>query len=299
MANKKNILALVLSIAVICLLAIFSLTFFLLYINCCGGFLFENKFWLTTVACVLVAIFSAIAIVFQFKDKSFVFRLCFSVLLLTAIISFFLYVLKITGFWEKVNSVNDVRNFIVSLGGYAVLTFIIMQILQVVVLPIPGIIMIGAGIAMFGKFLGGLYSFIGILIGSFIAFYIGRKLGYKAVKWLCGNSVDKAIESVKGKDRIVLSFMFLLPFFPDDVLCFVSGISSMSQKYFIIMITFTRLISVFLTSFSLSGMLIPFNTWWGIVLWGVVIILTCIAGWFIYKHGDKIENYLIKKIKRK
>ena len=61
-------------------------------------------------------------------DKSFVFRLCFSVLLLTAIISFFLYVLKITGFWEKVNSVNDVRNFIVSLGGYAVLTFIIMQI---------------------------------------------------------------------------------------------------------------------------------------------------------------------------
>ena len=94
--------------------------------------------------------------------------------------------------------------------------------------------------------------------------------------------------------------MFLFPFFPDDVLCFVAGLSSMSIGYFSVMIIICRLISVFITAYSLNGNIIPYNTWWGLTIWGIIIILTIILTIYLYKNGEKIDNYFKKlKLKRK
>ena len=104
---------------------------------------------------------------------------------------------------------------------------------------------------------------------------------------------------VKNKDKIVLSFMFLFPFFPDDVLCFVAGLSSMSSGYFLIMITVCRIISVFTSAYSLNGSIIPFNTSWGIVLWVLIVALTILATVILYKKGDNIEDFIKNKLRRK
>jgi len=141
---------------------------------------------------------------------------------------------------------------------------------------------------------------IGILIGTFTAYYIGKYPGEKVVAWLVGReNLDKTLKLVKGKDKIVLTFMFLFPFFPDDVLCFVAGMSSMSQLYFIIMILITRVISVYTTAYSVNGSLIPYNTPWGIAIWALLIALTIGIAVFIYKHGDKIETKIKNIFKRK
>ena len=92
---------------------------------------------------------------------------------------------------------------------------------------------------------------------------------------------------------MILTVMFLLPMFPDDILCFVAGLSPMSWKYFIIMQVITRAISVSITSFSLGGSIIPYNTWWGILIWiaiGIAIIALFI---FLYKKGEKIERWFL------
>ena len=68
--------------------------------------------------------------------------------------------------------------------------------------------------------------------------------------WVGKENLDKALKAVKGKDKAILTFMFLFPFFPDDILCFVSGLSSMSTGFFIIMITITRFISIFISCFA-------------------------------------------------
>ena len=44
--------------------------------------------------------------------------------------------------------------------------------------------------------------------------------------------------------------MFLLPLFPDDILCFVTGLSTMSWRYFIVMQLIARAISVVTTSYG-------------------------------------------------
>ena len=125
-------------------------------------------------------------------------------------------------------------------------------------------------------------------------------LGYKVAGWMVGKeTLDNCLKSVKNKDKVVLTFMFLFPFFPDDVLCFVAGLSSMSTLYFSIMITVCRIISVALSAYSLNGNIIPFNTWWGIVLWIVVFALTALLSIYLYKNGDKIERYFKKRFRRR
>lgn len=210
-----------------------------------------------------------------------------------------LYLIKITGLWEKVGSVEKLREFISERGVYAVPIFILVQFLQVAVLPIPGAVTIGAGTALFGAFLGGVYSLIGILSASFFAFFVGRKFGAKAVGAIAGKkNLEKGLALVKGKDKVILTFMFLFPFFPDDILCFVSGLSTMSAGYYAVMITLTRIISVFLASYSLGGEIIPYDNPYGIAAWVAIFALTAALCAFVYKKGDKIEAWFSEKFNR-
>ena len=183
-------------------------------------------------------------------------------------------------------------------GNMAVFLFILFCFLQVIVLPVPGSVAVAAGVALFGPLRCAIYSFIGIVSGSIVAFAIGRWVGYKAVKWIVGkDTLDKWLEKLKGKDYLILSVMFLLPMFPDDVLCFIAGLSSMSWPYFLIMIVITRLISVLTTSYSFG--FIPFNTWWGILLWAIIAVVIVLAFWLVCKYSDKIDKFIKEKLKLK
>ena len=265
-----------------------------------GGFFAEHKKLFVALFTALALVTAAMAIVFSANDNKFIFKLSVIILSLFALAFSVLYILKTSGVMDKIDSVEDLRNYVSSFGYMAAVIYILVNFLQVVVLPIPGVVSVGAGVALFGEFKTFIFAFIGITLGSIAAFFIGKIFGYKAAKWLVGEeTLKKWLGSVKGKDKIALTFMFLFPFFPDDVLCFVAGISSMSTGYFLIMITVTRLISTVLTAYSLSGSLIPFNTWWGLVLWAVIVAVTVALTVVIYKYGDKMEKYFKTKFLKK
>ena len=109
-------------------------------------------------------------------------------------------------------------------------------------------------------------------------------------------TLDKWLKKVKGKDKLFLSAMFLLPVFPDDILCFVAGISSMSVWYFFAIILISRVLAIFTTSYSIT--LIPLNTWWGLLTWGILIALVIILFVFLYKKSDAILAWFEKKFHR-
>lgn len=293
----KTALKSVLSLIAATLLSATSVLFATLYFKeLNGGFFAEHKTLFVSLFTAVALITAVFAIVFSANDNKFIFKLSVIILLLFALAFSVLYILKITGVSDRIDTIEDLRNYVSSFGYLAAVIYIILNFLQVVVLPIPGVVSIGAGVALFGEFKTFIFAFIGITLGSIAAFFIGKILGYKVVKWLIGeDTLQKWLNAVKGKDKIVLTFMFLFPFFPDDVLCFVAGISSMSSGYFLIMITVTRLLSTLLTAYSLSGNLIPFNTWWGILIWAVIVAVTVTLTVIIYKYGDKIEKYFKTK----
>lgn len=278
-----------------------TLTFGILYVEVTDiAFFNKHTIVVETLLSIIVTICTVIAVVFGLRDKQFVYKITAVLLGTSAIVLLVLYAVKVSGLWGKIGSIEGLRSYVASYGRFTVPIFIAIQFLQVVVLPIPSMVTIGAGVALFGPFYGAFYSLIGILSASIIAFFIGRHLGYKVVSWIIGEkSLQKGLQLVKGKDTIVLTFMFLFPFFPDDVLCFVAGLSTMSVKFYLVMITATRIIGIVLSSYSLGGKIIPFDTWWGIALWVSIFVITCVLCVIIYKNSESIEKKIKGFFKRK
>ncbi len=296
----KRLVKELLSVIVISLIGCAGIIFSVLYVdNYNSGFFSKYSELIKSVSVGLIVVLIIFTLVFYRLDKSFIYKLFFLSITFFTLIICSMFLLNEFGVLEKIDSVEDLRTLISSNGKYASVIFLIIQFLQVVVLPIPAFITVGAGVLLFGAFKGAVLSTVGIILGSIVAFFIGRLFGYKVVKWLVGeDSLKKGLSVIKGKDKVLLTFMFLFPFFPDDVLCFVAGITTISPTFFVCMIIITRVISVFTSSFSMNGSLIPFNTWWGILLWILFIFLTVLFTWFVYKKGDKIENF-IRKLKKK
>ena len=217
-------------------------------------------------------------------------KISLSSYILLAFLLIVLFILQRTGFFEVVQDFKHLQAWLEKADGWMPILYIIMQCLQVVILPIPSFVSTGAGVALFGPIRTILYSFIGIITGSLIAFYIGRKLGKKSVAWMIGeDNLDKWQSKLKGKDNFWLTVMFLLPFFPDDVLCFIAGLSTISERYFIIMIAISRSITIASTCYTLS--FIPLNTWWGILIWAILIAIVAIGVFLLYKNLDKLQEW--------
>lgn len=254
---------------------------------------FYILFWVSFAVC---AAGTFAGVLFYIFNRQSAFRLTVCILIFADICACIFYALCATGLLGTINSVEALREVISQTGGMAAAIYILFCFLQVVLLPVPGSVAVAVGVAMFGPWKCAIFSFIGIIIGSLLAFGIGRWVGYKAVSWIVGkDSLDKWLKKLKGKDYLILSLMFLLPMFPDDVLCFVAGLSSMTWKYFSVMIVITRAISVVSTAYSFE--LIPFTTWWGLLIWGVIVALVALAFWLVLKYSDKIDGFIKKKLK--
>ena len=256
---------------------------------------FDLLFWLTAGVCSALIV---IGIALYVAKKRSLYRLVVCALVFLDIFAVVFFAMCATGIIKTINSVEALREYISGAGGMAALLFILFCFLQVVLLPVPGSVAVAAGVAMFGPLQCALYSFLGIVAGSLVAFAVGRWLGYKAVCWIVGKEdLDKWLDKMKGKDYLILSLMFLLPLFPDDILCFVAGLSSMTWLYFIVMIVITRAVSVLWTAYSFE--LIPFTTWWGLMIWAVILALVVAAFWLVLKYSDKIDAFIKQKFKLK
>ena len=90
----------------------------------------------------------------------------------------------------------------------------------------------------------------------------------------------------------------ILPFFPDDILCLVAGLTNMSWSYFILVQFVSRPIGILTTAYFSSGEVIPYHGW-GLVVWAIIAILAVALIYLTTKYNDKIEEFVAKKILRK
>lgn len=284
-----NVTAVVLGCAASCVLIVFGLL--------CDSidFINEHRTLLVSLALGLMFIIMLCSLIFYIFDFKTLYRLSVCLIVCILIISAIFLAVSATGFIKNITSKEALREYIANYGGWAVWVFILLQFLQVVVLPIPSTVTVMAGNMLFEPLYCALYSFIGIFLGSVVAFAIGRLLGYRVVCWIVGKEdLDKWLKKIKGKDYLILSIMFLLPLFPDDVLCFVAGLSSMTWPYFLIMIFVTRALSITLSALSFDS--IPFTTWWGLLCWALIIAAVVALFYLVIKYSDKIDWFIKNKL---
>ena len=89
---------------------------------------------------------------------------------------------KIAYFYHLLSDRDQIKIFVTSFGHGAPAIFIIIQILQVIFAPFPGEATGFIGGFLFGTAKGFLYSTIGLTLGSWINFSIGRFVGKRFVR---------------------------------------------------------------------------------------------------------------------
>lgn len=205
---------------------------------------------------------------------------------------FFLF--RYTNLWEKVNSIEKIRNIVESGGVFSFLIFMLLQILQTTILQIPSIIVTIAGSVIFGRWTAFFLSFISVMIGSIIMFWIGRKGGRKFLNWIAGEKGAERWMEKMSNGKYLFFLMMMFPLFPDDILCAVAGVTNMSFSFFFWTNVIARGIGIAGTVFFCSGAVIPF-TGWGLIVWGLILIFIVMLFYLSVKYKDKIDN-IIKRV---
>jgi uncharacterized membrane protein YdjX (TVP38/TMEM64 family) len=191
-------------------------------------------------------------------------------------------------------------------GTNLYVVLIVIQFLQVTFIPIASSIVTAAGYYLCGQnvWLTILFCCIGLWGGSLFAFALGRIFGVKLVKWVAGEKVlHKYNQFVKGKDKVMLGYMFIFPVYPDDVLCLIAGLTTMSWREFILLQFVSRPLNVACTVFllyfgtSLTA-LFPLDSVIGILFWIVMAVLLVASFIIVWKKADKLEAAMTKLISK-
>lgn len=184
------------------------------------------------------------------------------------------------------------------LGAWAPLIFIGLVILQVLFAPIPGQAAGFAGGYVFGVALGTLYSMIGLIIGSFIAFTLARKLGRPFVEKVVKKEIlEKFDKVVLNKGVFTLFLIYLLPFFPDDAICYIAGLTKVKIRTLVVVSALGRLPGFIILSLVGAGFASE-NSIFSMVLLGAVVLLSLL----VYFNRNRLEKTMIRivsKIKRR
>ena len=132
------------------------------------------------------------------------------ILCLTAIVVLSYFLLVWTGAWEYVNSVEKIRQLILSMGFWGRFVFVALQFLQVTLLPIPSTISTLAGVLIYGPLQASLLSLSGIVLGSVFAFFLGRTFGKRIVMFIVGaQTCEKWRKFLSGAKYSFVLMMFL------------------------------------------------------------------------------------------
>lgn len=139
------------------------------------------------------------------------------------------------------------------LGIIGPIVFIFLQITQTIYPIIPMGLTNVIGNLVFGTWLGFLCNVTGMLIGSSINFYLGRRFGESVVKaFISDEQYEKYISKIgdsKAFERLII-IGFILPVFPDDIFCMISGMSKLTFKRFFILVLLCRPISLFVFTYA-------------------------------------------------
>ncbi|MBT3320134.1 MAG: TVP38/TMEM64 family protein [Clostridia bacterium] len=196
------------------------------------------------------------------------------------------YIGKSYGWFGFFESADSIKNYVSSFGPLAPLIFFLLQFAQVIISPIPGNITTIVGGVMFGFVNGFLISFAAVFLGSICAFLLGKKFGRPLVERIAGKkNVDKYMVSVSSRQKIVLFLMFLFPFFPDDILCLVAGLTAMRLPYFAVLVLVTRPFGLLFSALLGAG-IISMPIW----AWAIIIVVVIILFAFSIKYAPQIEE---------
>ncbi len=129
-----------------------------------------------------------------------------------------------------------------------------------------------------------------VILTSSLMFIIGKLGGKKIVDWIVGRKAsEKSLKMLTAGGKAALPMMYLLPFFPDDTLSLVAGMTEMSFLYNFICTMIFRNIGVLVICILGTDFLDYKNfSWWMWLVFAVLVITVFLIfgllSYLYYRH---------------
>ena len=211
-----------------------------------------------------------------------------------AILGGSVWALYATGFFQAAGSPETLGEYIARCAPWSHLAYFGIQLVSVVVAPIPSNLTAAAGAYLFGLWPSFLLTWGAVALGSAIVFILARVLGQKFAGQFVGEKLsERYLDVIRRKRDVFLLLAFLFPFFPDDLLCILAGLTDISFKRFFLLVVIARpwglLAACMVGSATVS---IP---WWGMVLMGAAGLAVFLLA---MRYGDRLEDAVMKRLER-
>ena len=204
--------------------------------------------------------------------------------------------------------VNLLKDWLKKTGPWAIISYVILRVVCTIFLsfmPACSMIFDLLSLAVFDylpPFVIFLICFASVVITSVVMDLIGRFGGNKAIIKILGQKdYDEAKDLIQEKGMVYVPVMYLLPIFPDDAICMVSGATKMNFWVHLLEIILCRGIGCATVIFGVQ--IIPpevtsFTSRNILDYLRVVVLIVAYVGLLLYLTR-KVDKWLTKFLKKK
>ncbi|MDY7077584.1 MAG: VTT domain-containing protein [Chloroflexota bacterium] len=187
-----------------------------------------------------------------------------------------------------------IREWVLGFGPWGPLISVALNTAQVLLAPIPGQFVGLANGYLYGVGMGTLYSMVGLLLGTMLAMGLGRWFGRPLVERLVNPETLARWDRIADRQGLLFFFLvFLFPLVPDDVACFLFGLSPLSIPRMLFLAMLGRLPGVFVSCWI--GAYATTLPWWAwIPLGGGSAGLA----WLFWRYQAWLEGWVVRLIQR-
>ena len=125
--------------------------------------------------------------------------------------------------------IERLKQFFDDLGAVAPLVYVLFVIVEVVIAPIPGLMLYAPGGILFGPFLGGLLALIGNVLGAGIACSVTRVLGNNwLTRFFEQDKLDVAQKEIESRGTLLIFLLRINPLTSSDIVSYAAGFTRIS-----------------------------------------------------------------------
>lgn len=127
---------------------------------------------------------------------------------------------------DSVQRMDGLKAFFAEFGMWAPLVYLVMVTVEVVVAPLPGLMLYAPGGILFGPLVGGAMALGGNIIGAGIACLVTRSLGASLVeRFFSRDQWQRIYEAVDQRGPLLIFLLRVNPLTSSDVVSYAAGLT--------------------------------------------------------------------------
>jgi uncharacterized membrane protein YdjX (TVP38/TMEM64 family) len=125
-------------------------------------------------------------------------------------------------------SIEQVRAALASAGVFAPVVYVAAVVIEVMVAPIPGLLLYLPGGALFGGFWGGTLALAGNVIGASLATWLARAAGERVARRIDMSRMRAHGERIRARGVLVVALLRVNPLTSSDIVSYAAGLAGVA-----------------------------------------------------------------------